>query len=79
MIEEAGTVIPLSKLAAGKTGIVRRIDGGRVFVQRLAEMGTGSGTQLRVIRGKGPMIVEVKGHRLVIGRGMVDRIKVQVL
>lgn len=67
---------PLSELGEGKLAVVKTIDGGQGFVQRLAEMGVSSGTQLRVVRGRGPMIVEVKGHRLMLGRGMVPRIMV---
>lgn len=69
--------MPLTKLGEGRTGIVRGVEGGRGFVQRLAEMGISSGSELRVIRGRGPMIVDVKGHRLVIGHGMVGRIMVE--
>lgn len=65
---------PLSDFGEGQSAIVRKIDGGREFTQRMAEMGITSGTSMRVIKGKGPMIVEVRGHRLVIGHGMVGRI-----
>ena len=67
----------LSELGEGESATVKKIGGGHDFVHRLAEMGVSSGTQLRVIRGRGPMIVEVKGHRLMIGRGMVARIMVE--
>ncbi len=67
----------LSDLEEGQSAVVRRIDGGREFTQRMAEMGIASGTPLRVVRGGGPMVIEVRGHRLVIGHGMVGRIHVQ--
>ena len=69
-------MLPLSDLCEGQKATVREIAGGRAFIQRLAEMGIMSGTVLRVVRGRGPMIVEVRGHRLVIGHGMVGRILV---
>ena len=68
--------IPLSQAQAGSEVVVQRIDGGHGIVQRLAEMGVRSGQKLKVVRGRGPMIIEVKGHRLVIGHGMVRRILV---
>jgi Fe2+ transport system protein FeoA len=71
--------IPLSSVAPGQMVAVKRIDGGRGIVQRLAEMGISAGTELRVVRGTGPMIVDAKGHRLVIGAGMVDRVVVAQL
>ena len=69
-------MVPLSELSEGQTGIVRQISGGHGFVQRLAEMGVYAGVEIRVVRGRGPMIVIVKNHRLVIGHGMVGRIMV---
>lgn len=69
--------MPLSEIGEGTFCVVKMINGGRGFVRRLAEMGVSSGTELRVIRGRGPMIVEARGHRLVIGHGMVDRILVE--
>lgn len=72
-------LVPLSELAEGETAVVREVQGGRGFTQRLAEMGISSGNELRVIRGRGPVIVEVRGHRLVIGHGMVGRIMVEVV
>lgn len=69
--------ISLFELAAGRAGIVKNIHGGRGFAQRMAEMGISAGTVVRVIRGGGPVIIEAGGHRLVIGRGMVNRIMVE--
>ena len=76
---EEASARKLSELGSGTYGIVASIDGGYGFVQRLAEMGIAAGTEVRVLRGRGPMIVEVKGQRLVIGHGMVDRILVEAL
>ena len=70
-------MLPLSKLREGRSGVVRRFDGGHGLARRLAEMGVSAGTTLRVIKSGGPVIVEVKGHRLVIGHGMVGRIIVE--
>jgi ferrous iron transport protein A len=58
---------------------VKTIEGGRGLVQRLAEMGVLAGTELRVVRGGGPVIVDVRGHRLILGRGMAERIGVEPL
>ena len=70
------TPLPLSSLGLNKSARVNSIQGGQGIVQRLAEMGISSGAILRVVRGKGPMIIEVKGQRLLIGHGMVKRILV---
>ena len=68
---------PLSELREGESAVVVVIEGGDEFTRRLAEMGVSTRTPLKVIRGRGPMIVEVKGHRLMLGRGMVPRIMVE--
>lgn len=71
------SAVALPELTPGAKGRVKSITGGPGMVQRLAEMGILAGTEMRVIRGRGPMVVEVRGHRLVIGHGMVSRILVE--
>lgn len=68
--------MPLSLVAAGRTVRLVRLQGGGGFQHRLAEMGLVPGVRFTVIgRGSpGPCIVELKGGRLVLGRGMVNRI-----
>ena len=68
--------VPLSILGEGRSGVVKQITGGRDMVHRLAEMGVSPGVEIRLIRGRGPCIVVVMAHRLMIGKGMVDRILV---
>jgi ferrous iron transport protein A len=68
----------LSKIGDGESGVVCACEGGRQCVQRLAEMGVSIGTRLRVVRGGGPVIVDVRGQRLVIGRGMAERVTVEI-
>ena len=77
--ENSRVMVTLSNIGAGRSCVVRQISGGRGFVQRLAEMGILAGTELRVIRGHGPVVLEARGHRLVVGRGMVDHIFVEPL
>ena len=52
-------------------GAVRKIVLSR---RRLAEMGVYAGTAVEVIQQAGGVIVEVRGHRLLIGRGMAERV-----
>jgi len=72
-------LVPLSMLRVGQRGIVREVRGGRGFVQRLAAMGVLPGREVGVVRSGGPVIVDVLGHRLVLGRGMVHRVMIQPL
>jgi Fe2+ transport system protein FeoA len=51
---------------------------GDILMHRLAELGLTPGMRLEVInRSPGPFIVQVRGTRLVLGRGMVERIVVR--
>ena len=79
-VEQPGTggrapeAVPVGQLREGQSGIVRRVEGGRRMAHRLAELGIREGTTLRVLRGRGPMIVGLRDQRLIFGRAMVQRI-----
>jgi ferrous iron transport protein A len=47
------------------------LTGGRQFKNRLNSMGLLPGEPIRIIRnsGSGPLVLEVKGSRLAVGRG----------
>ncbi len=71
--------MPLAMAGAGqRVTFVSISGGGRGLTHRLAEMGLTPGQAMEIInRGAGPFIVEVKGTRLVLGRGMVQRMLVR--
>ncbi len=73
-------VMPLSVALVGQTVTFLGVDGGNGITHRLAEMGLTPGERLEVVnRGPGPFIVDVRGTRLVLGQGMVDRIQVRTV
>jgi len=55
------------------------ITGGRGIRSKLHGMGLVPGVSLKVLNrnGRGPLIVGVKGSRLVIGQGMAGKIVVE--
>ena len=55
------------------------ITGGRGIRSKLYSMGLVPGTSLKVLNrnGRGPLMVTVKGSRLVIGQGMASKIVVE--
>jgi Fe2+ transport system protein FeoA len=57
---------------------VVRIDAGRGLCERLTAMGLVPGECIEVINvgGRGPMIISVKGSRIILGRGMALKIMV---
>ena len=79
---EAKKVAKTRPLAAIKTGsavkIAQIIGGNRGFQERLSAMGLLPGTVLTVKKnsGRGSMLVNIKGSRLALGRGMAQKIQV---
>ena len=72
-------VMPLAMVKPGEVANVVSIRAGRGLSQRLADMGLVPGTSLKVINSQmpGPIIVEVRGSRLVLGRGIAHKIMVE--
>ena len=71
--------MPLTMLRAGGLGKVKEIRGGRGLVQRLSAIGIFQGTEIRIVKGGGPVIIDLKGNRLVLGRGMAHSVMVEPL
>jgi len=71
-------VVPLDRLATGEIGVVRKLDGGRGFVSRLAALGFTPDTEVTVVQnfGRGPLIVTVRDTRIALGRGEAGKIRV---
>ena len=71
--------MPLTMVSEGGRAVLRSIEGGRQLRGRLAALGLLPGSELEVVQnsGHGPFVVAVKGSRVVIGRGMADRIVVE--
>jgi Fe2+ transport system protein FeoA/Mn-dependent DtxR family transcriptional regulator len=73
---------PLSDMEPSERGIVVSIACGLGVARRLAEMGLTPGVQVAVIRKaplRGPVEVEVRGTRVVLGYGLALRIAVKGL
>ena len=81
---------PLTTLRNGETGTVTSIrarGGGRGwgkgwgFEQRLMDLGLTPGTKVTVVKSApfhGPVEILVRGSRLALGRGMADKIFVEI-
>ena len=77
--------VPLTALRAGEAGTVTSIRAGhgrgRVFEKRLMDMGLTPGTRVTVVKSApfhGPLEILVRGSRLALGRGMAERIFVEI-
>ncbi len=72
--------IPLSRVSEGDRVRIERLAGGRGMRSRLQSMGLRVGMVVDVVRrgrgGSAPAIVSAGPVRLMIGRGMIDRVLV---
>lgn len=70
--------MPLSAVSTGRSAVVRVIRAGPGLASRLSSMGLVPGVELHVHRNdrSGPVVIGVHGTRLVLGRGMADKLSV---
>jgi Fe2+ transport system protein FeoA len=75
---EQKKVIPLSTIQSGKTVKLVNIEAGRGLNSRLAAMGLLPNMEITVLNNghPGPFVISVKGSRIMLGRGMADKIMV---
>ncbi|HDN63224.1 MAG TPA: ferrous iron transport protein A [Candidatus Bathyarchaeota archaeon] len=68
--------IPLAFLPENKEARVIKVKGGRGLVRRLSELGFTPGARVKVLlsNSPGPVLVDVRGSRLGLGRGLLMRI-----
>ena len=61
----------LMELQPGKKAVIRRLEGGRPILARLAAMGFTPGADITVLRASehGPLLVSLRGSRVALGRG----------
>jgi ferrous iron transport protein A len=71
----------LSAVRSGESVHVRAIEGGLHVLSRLAALGFTPGARVTVIqnRGRGPLIVALRGTRVALGRGEAAKIQVERL
>jgi len=70
---------PLSDVSEGKEVKVVGCRAGRMLKVRLEGLGIVPGQSLKVLqnRGKGPLLLEVMGRKIGIGRGQAEKIIVE--
>lgn len=59
----------LVDLPVGQQGMVRRLEGGKSFISRLAAMGFTPGAPVKILRrnGEGPVLVSLRGAQVALG------------
>lgn len=71
--------MPLSFVASGHSVVLERIRAGDGLASRLASMGLIPGVTVYVYRNdrNGPVVLGLNGARMMLGRGMADKMSVQ--
>jgi len=71
--------ISMSMLPSGSRCVVRGIVAGRGLIKRLVELGLEPGSTVKVVRNeRGPLLIEIKGSRLALSRGIASKVLVEV-
>lgn len=75
-MKERSDGVPLAMLSENEEAIVVELRGGRGLVRRLSELGFNYGTKVKVLKSgsPGPVLVDVRGSRIVLGRGATMKI-----
>ena len=76
----AGKHLPLSMINPSEEVTVTDVRGGRGLVQKLADMGLTPGSKLKVISSHkpGPILIDIRGSRLVLGHGVAHKVMVDL-
>jgi Fe2+ transport system protein FeoA len=72
--------ISLIKLKLEEKGIIQSVMGGWRAKKRLADLGLTPGTEIKALNKApfwGPVEIEVKGSKLVLGRGIASKVLVK--
>ena len=74
-------IVSLAELASGRSGLIKEFSGGRTFSLRLESMGIRTGKRAVKISGmplRGPVVVQVGGTRIALGRRMAAKVMVEL-
>ena len=72
-------LIPLAMVSPGEEVQVVNVRAGFGLCRRLADMGLIPGVAIRVLNSQmpGPIIIDLRGSRLILGHGIAQRILVR--
>lgn len=77
-MSETDKIVPLSSVKNGKSVKIKGFTrDGKGFRSQLAGMGLLAGKKIKIISSNGPMLVSLGESRIVVGRGMTDKILVE--
>jgi len=69
--------MPLNFIGIGKLAEINSIQGGDSLCKKIMEMGMSKGVIVKIMKNDcGPLIIKVGETRLVLGRGMAQKVMV---
>ncbi|MEA2081202.1 MAG: FeoA family protein [Elusimicrobiota bacterium] len=71
----------LMDMEDSQKGVIISLEGGNFFRNKLSSMGISEGAKIKKITGHfigGPVIIKVKNTEIAVGRGMAEKIIVEV-
>lgn len=73
--------MPLLQLQTGQNAILKDITWDMKIKRKLYDMGMTPGTPICMINssGRGPVILDVRGSRLALGRAIIGKIEVELV
>ena len=71
--------MPLAMLSEEEEATVVEVKGGKGLVRRLSELGLTPGAKVKVLfsNSPGPVVIDVRGSKIALGRGLLMRIFVK--
>ena len=79
-LHPAADAFPLSMLGPGERARLLKVNAGDNLTNRLNAMGLTPGVELMVIQDAGgPLLLSVRDSRLALGRGMAQKILVEIV
>jgi len=74
------SLLPASAVPERRSVVLRGVSAGNELISRLAAMGLHIGMRIEVCRNRhhGPMVLGCNGSRIMLGRGMADKLMVEV-
>jgi len=73
--------MPLIQLQTGQHAILKDITWDTKLRRKLYDMGMTPGTPVSMVSaaGRGPVILDVRGSRLALGRSVIEKIDVELI
>jgi len=70
----------LTNLKNGQEAVIDSVTGGTNATKRLADLGLTPKTKIKILRKAllGPLEIEVRGAKLVLGRGLASKIIIKI-